>query len=174
MKILKWVSLPFLALLLCSSANTHKNDTQLFRYVDKIVRLVEWNNENTSDFFEIGFIGDHHLFKLSKIYFRGKTYHDKPIKVINYHSKEEISSHPPRMLYIGKNKHEEISNYGDLCSMEHIFSIADDQKENADSPLIVLHVNPAEEIEMIVNKTEAEKQSFKLSYHLLRAAKVVK
>ena len=174
MKILKWIILPVLAVLLCSSVNTHKNDQQLFNYVDKIVRLVEWKEKNEASVFKIGFIGDHHLYKLSKSYFRGKTYHDKPIEVVNYHSEEDLIASPPRMLYIGKNKHEELSSFGVLCSKMHVFSIADDQKENAKAPLIILHLNPAEEVEMIVNKTEAEKQSFKLSYHLLRAAKVIK
>jgi len=174
MKILKYIPLTILLFALSSSTDQHKNDQKLFRYVDKIVRLVEWKEENASDVFEIGFIGDHHLYRLSHNYFRGRTYHNKPIKVINYHSAEEIMNHPPKMLYIGKHKHDQIEELGNICSNTHVFSIADDQRDNPESPLIVLHINTIDEIEMIVNKTEAEKQSFKLSYHLLRAAKVVK
>ena len=166
MKILKWIPLIVLPVLLCSSVNTQRNDEQLFRYVDKIVRLVEWKEENTEKTFKIGFIGDHHLYKLSKNYFKGKTYHGKPIHVINYQNQDQLRGNRPMVLYIGKNKHEELKSYGDLCSAMHVFSIADDQRKAVNAPLVVLHVNPEEEIEMIVNRTEAERQSFKLSYHL--------
>lgn len=174
MKFLKWISPLAITLLLCSSVVTHKNDEQLFRCVNKIVRLVEWKEKNTASVFKLGFIGDHHLYKISKSYFRGKTYHGKPILVQNYTTEQEIVDNQPRMLYIGKHKHADMNRFGELCSEMHVFSVADDQTEVDKLPLVVLHVNQSEEVEMIVNKTEAEKQSFKLSYHLLRAAKVVK
>lgn len=174
MKLFKWILPVVLSVVLCSSVASHKNDEQLFRYVDKIVRLVEWKEKNTDSVFKIGFIGDYHLFRISKAYFRGKTYHGKPIVLKNYHTEEEIKRSPPRMLYIGKNKHKEINNFDQLCSKMHVFSVADDAIDLKNEPLVILHVNPCNEVEMIVNRTEAEKQSFKISYHLLRAAKVVK
>lgn len=58
--------------------------------------------------------------------------------------------------------------------MNHIFSISDDQTLKEEKhPIVLLHLQ-GDDIQMIVDRTEAEKQHFKLSYHLLRAAKEIK
>lgn len=159
--------------LLTGSSDSHTYDSQLSDYVNKIIRLIEWKDDLKHQSFEIGYIGDHHLSKLSNHDFQGQTYHGKPVKVINYHSLHQLENHPPRLLYIGKHKTHNLDLITQICEEKHIFSISDDQVKRNQAPLILLHIQN-DGVEMIVNKTEAERQLFKLSYHLLRAATEVK
>ena len=158
---------------LTSSTDNHSYDTQLSNYVNKIIRLIDWKDDLEHDYFTIGYIGDHHLSKLTDKSFYGKTYHNKPIKVVNYHTIEQLTANPPRLLYIGKHKKHHVDDIAAICEEKHIFSISDDQVERDEVPLILLHIHD-DQVDMIVNKTEAERQLFKLSYHLLRAAKEIK
>ena len=167
------ISLASLVATLTSSSNSHVYDSLLSNYVNKIIRLIEWKDDFHHQYFEIGYIGDHHLSKLSNHDFQGQTYHGKPVRVTNYHSLHQLENHPPRILYIGKHKIQNVKLISEICEKHHIFSISDDQVKRDQIPLILLHIQN-EGVEMIVNKTEAERQSFKLSYHLLRAATQVK
>ena len=176
MKIKLLFSISILAIFFVSSSFTdsHRYDDKLFRYVDRIVRLVKWQDHLAEEYFIIGYMGDHYLYKISNSYFRGKTYHNKPIVVENYHSIDQIQQHSPRLLYIGKHKQDHIEDIHSVCSTNHIFSISDDQTlKELKHPLVLLHLQ-GDDVQMTVNRTEAEKQHFKLSYHLLRAAKEIK
>ena len=176
MKRVKLIFVTFLLFALLSSSTTSSNENQrLLKCIDKVVRLIEWNTDGDTENqnFTIGFIGDHSLYRLSNSFFRGKTYHDKSIIITSYHNEEEIENNPPKILFIGKNKHEDLENLADVCSDNHIFSISQTTSDSISAPLVSLNVLD-DEVEIIVDKTEAEKQSFKLSYHLIRAAKVVK
>lgn len=157
---------------LSSSTNSQKYDAKLFSCINKVIRLIEWETKNTSASFDIGFMGDHHLFVLTQDYFRGKTHNNKPIKVVHYLNSSQLEKMPPKVLYMGKHKHD-ISKLNIICNSKHIFSISDNQTFRNDIPLILLKLNGAI-VDILVNKTEADKQSFRLSYHLLRAAKEVK
>lgn len=169
------ISISLVALvLLTSSTNTHKYDDKLFGCINKVIRLVEWENTATqSNTFDIGFMGDQHLFMLTQNYFRGKTYQNKAIKVVHFLNADQLQKANPKVLYIGKHKGHNLDVLNAICEKKHIFSISDDQTYRNDIPLVLLEVHD-NIVDILVNKTEAEKQSFKLSYHLLRAAKEVK
>jgi hypothetical protein len=92
--------------------------------------------------------------------------------VIHYLTTEQLEKTPPKVIYMGKHKHD-LTKLNVVCNAKHIFSISDNQTFRNDIPLVLLSVRE-DVVDILVNKTEAEKQSFKLSYHLLRAAKEVK
>jgi hypothetical protein len=162
-----------LSLFLTSSTNNHKYDQKLFGCIDKVIRLIEWKTKTDKLTFEIGFMGDQQLFTTTQNYFRGKTYLGKPIKITHYLTADLLKKGAPMALYIGKHKNHNLDELTAVCAEKHIFSISDDQTNRNDIPLVLLHVHE-EMVDIIVNKTEAEKQSFKLSYHLIRAAKEVR
>jgi hypothetical protein len=166
------ISLLFLSLT--SSTTSHIYDEKLFSCINRVIRLVEWETttQQKSNNFDIGFMGDQHLFNVTQNYFRGKTYNGKPIMVIHYLSSEQLEKNPPKVIYMGKHKHD-LTKLNAVCNKKHIFSISDNQTYREDIPLVLLNVKD-DIVDILVNKTEAEKQSFKLSYHLLRAAKEVK
>lgn len=164
------ISLLFLGLT--SSTNSHVYDEKLFSCINRVIRLVEWETNQKSYNFDIGFMGDQHLFNVTQNYFRGKTYNGKPIRVIHYLTSEQLENNPPKVIYMGKHKHD-LTKLNAVCTKKHIFSISDNQTFREDIPLVLLSVKE-DVVDILVNKTEAEKQSFKLSYHLLRAAKEVK
>ena len=157
MKIKLLVSISLLSVFCVSSSFTdsHRYDNKLFRYVDRIVRLVEWQDHLSEDHFVIGYIGDHHLYKISNSFFRGKTYHNKPIIVENYHSINQIKNHSPRLLYIGKHKHDHIEDIHSICSTNHIFSISDDQNlKEQKHPLVLLHLQGQDRHDAIQHCTQ--------------------
>jgi hypothetical protein len=168
-------SLSLLTLVLLTSyTSTHKYDDKLFGCINKVIRLVEWENNRTqSNTFDIGFMGDQHLYTLTQNYFRGKTHQNKVIKVVHILNADQLEKTSPKVLYIGKHKGHNLDILNAICERKHIFSISDDQTYRNDIPLVLLQVHD-NIVDILVNKTEAEKQSFKLSYHLLRAAKEVK
>ena len=171
-KIFWLLTISLLFLGLTSSTDSHIYDDKLFSCMNRVIRLVEWETTTKSSNFDIGFMGDQRLFNITQNYFRGKTYDGKPIRVIHYLSSEQLEKNPPRVIYMGKHKHD-LSKLNLVCSKSHIFSISDNQTYRDDIPLVLLSVKE-DVVDILVNKTEAEKQSFKLSYHLLRAAKEIK
>ena len=162
-----------LSLTFTSATQTQKYNEKLFDCINNVIRLIEWKTQSSATNFEIGFMGDQQLFTTTQSYFRGKTYLGKSIKVTHYLTTDQLKKTPPMAVYIGKHKDHNYDVLTKVCSEKHIFSISDDQTKRNDIPLILFHVHD-DSVDMIVNKTEAEKQSFKLSYHLLRAAKEIR
>lgn len=137
----------------------------------RFTKYIDWPNDNTSDDFVIGIVGDTPLFETLKSFVVNKTVGNRKIVIKKMSSSEDVYS--CHILFVSEEKSKSVKKIAEITKGNPVLIISENNSQALKGSCINLAVIN-DHLTLEINKTNIEDRKLNVASELLRLGTPVK